>query len=105
MTTHSTVYSAGGAGAEPDASVKDRATEAAQQGREAAGQVAQTAVEHVQEVKDEAIQQARDLVGEARSHVTQQVGDQHKNLVTNLRSLSEELGSMVQGSEQRGTAS
>jgi hypothetical protein len=103
MTTHSTDYTTG-ASTESDASVKERAAEAAQQGKEAAGQVAQTAVGHAQEVKQEAVQQARDLVGEARNNVNRQVSTQHQNLVTNLRSISDELGSMVQGSEQRGTA-
>jgi len=87
-----------------DASMKDKATESLEQSKHAAGQVAQTAGEHVQEVKDEAIKQARDLVGEARQHVNQQVGDQHQNLVSNLRSLSSELASMVDRSEQSGTA-
>src|SRR3954447_6462703 len=87
-----------------DASMKDKASEAVDQGRQAAGQVAQTATGHVQEVKDEAVKQARDLVGEARQHVSSQAGEQHRNVVTNLRSLSSELGSMVDRSEQSGTA-
>lgn len=87
-----------------DASMKDKATAAADQGRQAAGQVAQTAGEHVQEVKEEAAKQARDLMGEARQHVSQQVGGQHQNLVANLRSLSSELGSMADRSEQSGPA-
>jgi len=87
-----------------DASMKEKATEAVDQGRQAAGQVAQTAGEHVQEVKQEAARQARDLMGEAKQHVSQQVGGQHQNLVSNLRSLSSELGSMVDRSEQPGTA-
>jgi len=87
-----------------DASMKDKAAEAVEQSKHAAGEVAQTAGEHVQEVKDEAVKQARDLVGEARQNVNRQVGEQHQNLVTNLRSLSSELGSMVDRSEQSGTA-
>jgi hypothetical protein len=88
--------------AEP--SIKDRATEAMDQGRQAAGDVAGTATEQVQQVKEQAVQQARDLVGEARQHVDRQVSDQHRSLVANLRSLSGELGSMVDRSDQSGTA-
>jgi hypothetical protein len=85
--------------------VKDKATEAANEGKEAAGQVAQTAVEHAQEVKDEAVRQARDLAGEARQQVSSQVGQQHQALVSNLRSLGSELGSMTQGADgQSGVA-
>jgi hypothetical protein len=87
------------------ADVKDKATEAANEGKQAAGQVAQTAAEHAQEVKDEAIRQARDLAGEARQQVSSQVGQQHQALVSNLRSLGSELGSMTQSADgQSGVA-
>lgn len=85
--------------------MKDKAGEAANQGKQAAGQVAQTAVEHAQEVKEEAVRQARDLAGEARQQVSSQVGQQHKALVSNLRSLGSELGSMTQSTQgQSGMA-
>jgi len=87
-----------------DPSMKDKASEAVDQGREAAGQVAQSAGQRVQDVTHEAAQQARDLVGEAREHLTRQAGEQHRNLATNLRSLGSELGSMVEHSDQSGTA-
>jgi hypothetical protein len=87
-----------------DPSMKDKATEAVDQGRQAAGDVVGTATEQAQQVKQEAVRQARDLMGEARQHVDQQVSGQHRNLVDNLRSLSSELGSMVDRSEQSGTA-
>lgn len=87
-----------------DPSMKEKATEAVDQGRQAAGQVAQSAGQHVQQVTQEAAQQARDLVGEAREHARRQAGDQHRALVDNLRSLSSELSSMVERSEQSGTA-
>jgi hypothetical protein len=94
----------GSSGQSDDASMKDKAAEAVDQGRQAAGQVAQSATERVQEVTHEAAKQARDLVGEARQNVTRQVGEQHRNLAGNLRSLSSELGSMVSQSDQSGTA-
>lgn len=85
-------------------SVKDKAATAADQGKQAAGEVAQTAGERAQDVKQEVTRQARDLLGEARGQLTQQVADQHKNLVGNLRSLSTELGSMADNSEESGLA-
>jgi len=87
-----------------DSSMKDNAVEAAQQGKEAASEVAGSAVERVGEVKDEAARQARDLVAEARSHVTQQAGQGHQALVTNLRSLGDELDRMNQQSGESGIA-
>jgi len=87
-----------------DQSVKDKAAEAVDQGRQAAGQVAQSASERVQDVTHEAAQQARDLVGEAREHLSRQAGEQHRNLAGNLRSLGAELGSMADRGEQSGTA-
>jgi len=86
------------------AEAKDKAAEAAGQGKEAAGRVAQTAAEQVQTVKDETVRQARDLAGEARGHLQGQVGQQHQALVSNLRSLTSELGSMTQGNENSGVA-
>jgi len=84
--------------------MKEKAADAVDQGKQAAGQVAQSATERAQEVKQEAARQARDLAGEARQHVRQQAGEQHRAVVDNLRSLSAELGSMVDRSEQSGTA-
>lgn len=92
---------------QPDAGspgLSDRAGEAADQGKQAVGQVAQTAAEQAKDVKNEAARQARDLAGEAKQKVADQAGEQHRNLVQNLRSLSSELQSMVEGSQQSGTA-
>lgn len=87
-----------------DQSATERATEAAQQGKQAVGDVAQTASDRAADVKDEAVRQARDLVGEARSQVTQQAGQQHQALVSNLRSLSDELARMSRTSGESGVA-
>ena len=92
------------AGGTTDASMKDKAGAAADQSKQAASEVAQTAGERAQDVKQEVTRQARDLVGEAREQLTKQAGDQHRNLVGNLRSLSTELGSMADNSEQSGLA-
>ena len=87
-----------------DPSMKDKAAEAVETGREAAGQVAQSATQHAQDVTHEAARQARDLVGEAREHLSREAGEQHRNLAGNLRSLSGELGSMVERGDRSGTA-
>ncbi|WP_375501754.1 hypothetical protein [uncultured Jatrophihabitans sp.] len=82
-----------------NASVKDKAAESTQAGKEAASDLASTASEQVQNVAGEAQKQARDLVGEARGQVRSQVGDQHRNAVTNLRSLGDELNSMSENGQ------
>ena len=88
----------------PDTSARERAAQAADQGKQAAGDVARTATEKAQDVGQEVTRQARDLLDEARGHVSRQAGEQHQNLVANLRSLSSELGSMAGNSEQHGLA-
>jgi hypothetical protein len=88
----------------PPPSASERAGQATEQGKVAAGQVAQTATEHAHEVKDEAVRQARDLLDEARHEVSQQAGQQHRSLVVNLRSLSSELGAMKSHAGQTGVA-
>lgn len=84
-------------------SMTDRASEVADQGKQAVSDVAGTAADKAREVTDEAARQARDLVGEARGHLEQQASEQHRNLVNGLRSLGDELGSMR--SDQPGLAS
>lgn len=81
-----------------------RAAEAAQQGKQAFGDVAHTATHRASDVKDEAVRQARDLVGEARSQVSRQAGQQHHALVGNLRKLSGELDQMCRNSGESGIA-
>jgi hypothetical protein len=85
-------------------SMKDRAGEAAQTGKDAAGNVASTAQDKAKDVIAEGKRQAGNVVGEAQDQVRQQVGTQHRNLVTNLRSLGNELHSMSERSDQNGTA-
>ena len=87
-----------------DASVKDKAAQSTQAGKEAASDLASTATEQVQNVAGEAQKQARDLVGEARGQVRSQVVEQHRTAVTNLRSLADELSSMSEQSAQGGLA-
>lgn len=89
--------------AAPKPSMTDRASDAAGQGKQAASDVASAATDRARDVKEETARQARDLLGEARGHLSQQADEQHRNLVTNLRTLSNELGSMH--SDQPGIAS
>jgi len=103
MTSSGTAVTAQ-TGGTTDTSMKNKAGAAADRGKQAAGEVAQTAGERAQDVKQEVTRQARDLMGEAREQLSQQAGDQHRNLVGNLRSLSTELGSMADNSEQSGLA-
>lgn len=91
-------------GGDHDASMKDKASDTAQAGKQAAGEVAQTATDQAKEVAGEAKKQVRDLAGEARNQLRSHAGDQHRNAVTNLRSLGDELRSMAGSSEQGGVA-
>jgi hypothetical protein len=111
MSEQSNIYAGYGSATPPDppgggedASVKDRASESAQAGKQAASDVAQTATDQVKNVATEAQSQARNLVGEARDQLRSHAGDQHRNAVTNLRSLGDELHSMAMSSEQNGVA-
>jgi hypothetical protein len=70
------------------ASMSDRASEAANQGKQAVSDVTSTAADKARQVTEETARQARDL---------------HRNLVSGLRSLSDELGSMR--ADQPGLAS
>jgi hypothetical protein len=87
-----------------DPSMKDKAGESAQAGKEAASDLASTATEKAQDVVAQAKGQARDLVGEARGQLRSQAGDQQRSAVTNLRSLGDELRSMSQNGDQNGVA-
>lgn len=90
-------------GAEAQPSMTDRASEAADQGKQALRDVAGSAADRARDVKDETARQARDLLSEARGHLERQASEQHRNVVTGLRSLGDELGSMH--AEQPGLAS
>ncbi|MDT4890993.1 MAG: hypothetical protein QOE97_28 [Pseudonocardiales bacterium] len=84
--------------------IKDRAADTVDAGKQGATEVAQTAADKARDVTEEATRQARDLLGEVRGELTQQAGNQHQKLVSGLRSLSEEIGSMAHGDEQGGIA-
>lgn len=87
-----------------EASMKDKAAQSADVGKQAAGEVAQTAADHAKEVAQQAQSQARNLAGEARDQLRTHAGDQHRNAVSNLRSLGDELRSMADNSQDDGVA-
>jgi hypothetical protein len=88
-----------------DASLKDRAGDAAQTGKQAAGDLAATAQDRAKDVMHEGKRQARNLLGEAQDQLRDQAGAQQNSLVKNLRSLGDELRSMSERGEQNGVAS
>ena len=87
-----------------DPSVKDKAADTAEAGKQAAGEVAQTATDKAKDVAQETKAQARNVLGEAQGQLREQTRAQHQNLITNLRSLGDELNTMAERSEQPGTA-
>jgi hypothetical protein len=102
-TTYDTT-DAGATGDSDGPSAKEKASDAADAGKQAATEVAQNAAGQAKDVAQETKKQAKDLIGEARSQLSEQAGVQHKNLVTNLRALADELTSMAHNSENGGTA-
>jgi hypothetical protein len=97
--------STGASQGDSDASMKDKATDSAQNAKQAAGDVASTAVDSAKQVAEESKNQARNLVGEARGQLQDHAMTQHQNLVSNLNSLADELHSMSSNSQQQGPAS
>lgn len=86
-------------------SLKDKAVQSADAGKQAVSEVAQTAMGDARDVLGEGKAQARNLVGEARDQLRDHAGEQQRNAVTNLRSLGDELRSMANGSDREGVAS
>jgi hypothetical protein len=87
----------GGTSDTSDSSVKGRAGDAAQAAKQAGSDVASTATDKAKDVAQEAKRQARDLAGEARDQLSGRIGDQQHNLISNVRSLAQELEAMARG--------
>jgi hypothetical protein len=66
--------------------------------------VAGVAGEQAGQVASEATQQVKQLVQQTRGELTEQAATQQKRVASGLRSLSKELSTMAQGSEQPGMA-
>ncbi|GAB2486088.1 hypothetical protein [Jatrophihabitans fulvus] len=80
------------------------ASATADAGKQAAGEVASTAADKAQDVAGEAKAQARNVLSEAQTQLQDQAKAQHGNLVSNLRSLADELSSMAGNADQNGIA-
>jgi hypothetical protein len=92
-------------GPQPTADVaKDQAAEVAGTARDAGKHVASVAGEQPGHVASEATQQVKQLVHQTRSELTEQAANQQQRVASGLRSLSTELSTMAQGSEQPGMA-
>jgi ElaB/YqjD/DUF883 family membrane-anchored ribosome-binding protein len=83
---------------------KDQAGQVANTARDAGKHVAGVAGEQVGQVASEANQQIKQLVTQTRGELTDQAAVQQKRVASGLRSLSKELSSMADGSEQSGMA-
>jgi hypothetical protein len=87
------------------ATAKEQAGEVGQQAAQNAKQVAGTAKEEATKVASEAKQQAKQLYNESKTQLTEQAGVQQARVASGLRSMSDELSSMANNSEQQGVAS
>lgn len=83
---------------------KESGKHVAQDAKEGGQQVAQTAADEARKVVATAQDQARDLLQQTGSELGDQAKSQQQRLAGGLRSLSEELDAMAQGSEGSGMA-
>lgn len=90
------------AGPSTSSQAKGEAKDLAQDGAGAAKDVAQTAGSEAQKVASEAGTQAKNLLGELGSDLKTQAGEQQQKVTEGLRSLSDELKSMAEKSEEDG---
>ena len=84
---------------------KDEATQVASQAAGAAKDVAQTAKTEAGNVASEVKSNARDLLHQAKSDLTSQAGTQQQKVAEGIRSISSELRTMADASDQPGVAS
>jgi len=83
---------------------KQQASNVGHGAAEAGQHVAGVAKQQGSEVVGEASRQAKDLARQAQGQLREQAGAQQQKLASSLRSLSEELHSMANNSEQSGVA-
>jgi hypothetical protein len=83
---------------------KEQAADVAQTGVQAGQHVASVAKEQAANVGTEAGRQAKDLLGHARSELGRQATSQQQRVADGLKSLSGQLHSMSQHSDQPGMA-
>ena len=92
------------AGQSTPSQAKGEAKDLAKDGAGAAKDVAQTASSEAKKVAGEASTQAKNLLGELGSDLKSQAGEQQQKVTEGLRSLSDELKSMAEKSEEGGPA-
>lgn len=102
-TNTATTYSTGETG-EPSRTdtAKEQAGQLGQTAKQSGQQVASTAKDQARNVAQEGRRQAKDLTREVGNQVNQQAGAQKDKAATGLRSLSDELRSMAENSDQNG---
>ena len=83
---------------------KHQAGEVAKTASDAGKHLAGVAGEQAGQVASEATHQVKQLVQQTRGELTEQAATQQKRVASGLRSLSTELSTMAQGSEQPGMA-
>jgi hypothetical protein len=83
---------------------KDQAADVAGTARDAGKHVAGVAGEQAGQVASEATHQVKQLVHQTKGELTEQAATQQQRVASGLRSLSKELSTMAQGSEQSGMA-
>lgn len=86
-------------------STGDTASGLKQEASQAGQRVGGVAKEEVRHVRREAATQARKLAGQVRGELTGQAGQQQKRAASGLRSVSEQLQSMAESSQQGGATS
>lgn len=93
-----------GTSAKKDAA-KGEASEVKDQAAASAQNVAETAKTEAANVASEVKSNAKDLINQARTDLTAQAGTQQQKAAQGLRSISDELHTMAQSSDQPGVAS
>ncbi len=95
----------GGSGGESTGSAaKHEARQVGEQGKEAGKKVAGTAKDEAANVAGEARDKAKNLVSELGDDIREQATTQQHRVADGLRSLSDELGSMANNSDEQGMA-
>ncbi|WP_146070795.1 hypothetical protein [Arthrobacter sp. B1805] len=84
---------------------KDQARQVGQDGKEAAKNVAGTAASEAKNVAAEAGSQAKNLLGTVTSEVKNQAGTQQQKITEGIRSISDELKSMAEKSDNQMVSS
>lgn len=84
---------------------KEEALATGEQAKEGARHVAEVGMEEAKNLGQESSKQARELWEQTRSQLMDQSAQQQTRVAEGLRSLSQELSSMAQGSSEQGVAS